>query len=165
MTRDNEIPDALLSCERRGICPDNSRSVSESVQTGDELAIIWCRNIFAENPPGPQSADQAKEVSGKVGMLAVAVGTRSASDGAGVAAADEVNGNSSCLKSADVGMDWGLRPKAAQDGPRGIVDLAEGCGLKTACALKAEREAADAREKIEDSELAHDATTAAKASR
>jgi len=42
-----------------------------------------------------------------------------------------------------------------EDAAREFLDLAEGEGLEPACPLKAQAEAADAAEKVEDPQLAH----------
>ncbi len=59
------------------------------------------------------------------------------------------------LQLSHVFMDGNARPVLGKDAPWEWLDLAERHGLEAASALKAQREAADAREEIEDAQGLH----------
>jgi hypothetical protein len=73
---------------------------------------------------------------------------------------DSVSGKSGSVKSSDVFISGHARPVLRQDSPAEWVDLAKGDGLEGAALLKAEREAADAAEQVEEAERLHDAALA-----
>jgi hypothetical protein len=92
MTCDNEIPLPTLARNRRGIQPDNNRSVSEGVKCGVEVVNSWCRNILADHPFRALSPDHGEEVAGEVGGNGLAIRPSPRMRRARIASANAVDG-------------------------------------------------------------------------
>jgi hypothetical protein len=87
---DKELPPAALTCKIARVEADRNNSVSKQVQAGREIDSIWCRNIFADHPPEPASADHGKEPSGHVGVARRSTPTRSGPRRAWISTANNI---------------------------------------------------------------------------
>ena len=116
MMPDNEIPLPKLARKARAFDPDNNRVVSESVQGDREVVNSWCRNILADHPSRSKSSDHGEEVSGEIGVPAVAIRTRSAMLRARVSPRDAINlVEIADMDLPDVFMALDFRPVALKD--------------------------------------------------
>jgi hypothetical protein len=121
-----------------------------------------CCDVFQQDISGCQFANQTGDLveqtaalSGKPRALPCCADVL-----AGEAACDDIDGNSIgskslCGECSNVIVNRNLGPVFAENLLRELFDLAESNGLKTARALKAKAEAADACEQVKDAELTH----------
>ncbi|HMF61101.1 MAG TPA: hypothetical protein VK595_12060 [Vicinamibacterales bacterium] len=122
---DKELPPATLSCEVASVQLESHDSVSEGVQSGREVASVWCRNVLADHPPWAESPGHGEEVSGEVGVLRGPITARPRTGRAGISSAENINCR--CIgvdELSDVGPAGNARPMAPEDGTARLIALA-----------------------------------------
>jgi hypothetical protein len=162
-------PDALASvlgskgCSRYAvpfrIVPEGGQVPENSAKPSSPLASKQVCDVLHEDVARSKFASQAGDLAPKTRAFALQTRAKSGNRQvlAGEPAADDIDGNSSLGKSvagegSHVIEARNLGPMLRQHLAGEWVDLAEGDRLEPARALKAEREAADPAEQVEDAE-------------